>query len=99
MNQTFTGTVISLKNLQTATVEIVTTNLHPKYHVPYKNKKKIRAHYETTEEAIINWLIQYFQENNIKEISLESGELVAIYQDNKTTLLKKVIDKYEFQNI
>ena len=54
MSQTFTGTVISLKNLQTATVEIVSTHLHPKYHVPYKHKKKIRAHYEITEEEIIN---------------------------------------------
>ncbi|MCE8163328.1 MAG: mitochondrial small ribosomal subunit protein uS17m [Candidatus Moeniiplasma glomeromycotorum] len=48
MNQTFTGTIISLKNLQTATVEIVSTHLHPKYHVPYKHKKRIRAHYEQT---------------------------------------------------
>ena len=46
MSQTFTGTVISLKNLQTATVEIVSTHLHPKYHVPYKHKKEIRTHYE-----------------------------------------------------
>ena len=46
MSQTFTGTVISLKNLQTATVEIVSSRLHPKYRVPYKHKKRIRAHYE-----------------------------------------------------
>ncbi|KLL01815.1 MAG: 30S ribosomal protein S17 [Mycoplasmataceae bacterium RC_NB112A] len=46
MTQTFTGTVINLKNLQTATVEIVSSHLHSKYHVPYKQKKKIRAHYE-----------------------------------------------------
>ena len=46
MTQTFTGTVISLKNLKTAKVEVVSTHLHPKYHVPYKYKKKIRAHYE-----------------------------------------------------
>ncbi|MCE8162748.1 MAG: mitochondrial small ribosomal subunit protein uS17m [Candidatus Moeniiplasma glomeromycotorum] len=48
MTQTFTGTVISLKNLQTATIEIVSTYLHPKYHVPCKQKKKIQAHYEQT---------------------------------------------------
>ena len=48
MTQTFTGTVINLRNPKTAAVKMVSTHLHPKYHVPYKQKKKIWAHYEKT---------------------------------------------------
>ena len=46
MSQTFTGTVISLKNAKTATVELIFTKLHPKYHKPIKSKKKLHAHNE-----------------------------------------------------
>ena len=46
MSQTFTGTVIGLKNAKTATVELVFNKLHPKYHKPIKSKKKIQAHNE-----------------------------------------------------
>jgi small subunit ribosomal protein S17 len=46
MSQIFTGTVISLKNAKTATVELVFNKLHPKYHKPIKRKKKIQAHNE-----------------------------------------------------
>ena len=46
MNQVYTGTVISLKNAKSATVELVFTKIHPKYHKPIKRKKKIHAHNE-----------------------------------------------------
>ena len=46
MSQIFTGTVIGLKNLKTATVELVFNKLHPKYHKPIKRKTKIQAHNE-----------------------------------------------------
>jgi small subunit ribosomal protein S17 len=46
MSQIFTGTVIGLKNLKTATVELVSNKLHPRYHKPIKRKKKIQAHNE-----------------------------------------------------
>jgi len=47
MSQTFTGTVIGLKNAKTVAVELVSTKLHPKYHKPVKRKKKIQAHNES----------------------------------------------------
>jgi len=46
MNQVYTGTVVSLKNTKSATVELVFTKIHPKYHKPIKRKKKIQAHNE-----------------------------------------------------
>jgi len=46
MNQVYTGTVISLKNAKSATVELVSTTIHPKYHKPIKRKNKIQAHNE-----------------------------------------------------
>ena len=46
MSQTFTGTVIGLKSAKTATIELVSTKLHPKYHKPIKRRKKIQAHNE-----------------------------------------------------
>ena len=46
MSQIFTGTVIGLKNLKTATVELVFNKLHSKYHKPIKRKKKIQVHNE-----------------------------------------------------
>lgn len=49
MSQTFTGTVIGLKSAKTATVELVSTKLHPKYHKPIKRKKKLQAHNEEYE--------------------------------------------------
>ncbi|CAJ0855857.1 17293_t:CDS:2 [Entrophospora sp. SA101] len=45
----FTGTVISLKNAKTATVELIFNKLHPKYHKPIKSKKKVQAHNEEYE--------------------------------------------------
>lgn len=46
MSQVFVGTVIGLKNAKTATVELVFTKLHPRYHKQIKRKKKIQAHNE-----------------------------------------------------
>jgi len=46
MNQVYTGTVISLKNAKSATVELVFTFIHPRYHKPIKRRKKIQAHNE-----------------------------------------------------
>jgi len=46
MNQVFTGKVISLKNAKSATVELIFTGIHPKYHKPIKRKKKVQAHNE-----------------------------------------------------
>jgi len=46
MNQTYTGTVIGLKNAKTATVQLTFTTIHPKYHKPIKRNKKIQAHNE-----------------------------------------------------
>jgi len=46
MNQVYTGTVVSLKNTKSATVELVFTKIHPKYHKPIKRRKKIQAHNE-----------------------------------------------------
>jgi small subunit ribosomal protein S17 len=46
MSQTYTGTVIGLKNAKTAAVELVFTKMHPKYHKPIKRKKKVQAHNE-----------------------------------------------------
>jgi small subunit ribosomal protein S17 len=44
MSQTFTGTVIGLKSVKTATVEVVSTEIHPRYHKPISRRKKIQAH-------------------------------------------------------
>lgn len=52
MSQVFTGTVVSLKNKKTATVELVFDKLHPKYHKPIKRKKKIHAHNEEYELSL-----------------------------------------------
>lgn len=49
MNQVFTGTVIELKNLKTATVELVSIKIHPKYFKPQKIVKTKKVHYEETE--------------------------------------------------
>jgi len=46
MNQVYTGTVVSLKNAKSATVELVFTKIHPKYHKPVKQKTIIQAHNE-----------------------------------------------------
>jgi len=46
MSQTYTGTVIGLKNAKTATVQLTFTTIHSKYHKPIKRKKKIQAHNE-----------------------------------------------------
>lgn len=46
MNQVYTGTVIGLKNAKSATVELLTTKIHPKYHKLIKSHKKIQAHNE-----------------------------------------------------
>jgi len=49
MSQKFTGTVIGLKSAKTATVELISVRLHPKYHKPEKIKTKKLAHYEVEE--------------------------------------------------
>ncbi|CAI2190785.1 6717_t:CDS:2 [Funneliformis geosporum] len=49
MNQVFTGTVIELKNPKTATVELVSIKIHPKYFKPQKIVKTKKVHYEETE--------------------------------------------------
>ena len=49
MSQIYTGTVISLKNAKTATIELTFTKLHPKYHKPKKIKTEKKAHYEAKE--------------------------------------------------
>ena len=49
MSQKFTGTVILLKNAKTVTVELSSTELHPKYHKQEKIKTKKKAHYEAEE--------------------------------------------------
>ena len=46
MSQKYVGKVIGLKNAKTATVELVFTKLHPKYHKPIKRKKKVQVHNE-----------------------------------------------------
>jgi len=46
MSQTYKGKVISLKSSKTAKVELVFTEIHPKYHKPVKRKKMILAHNE-----------------------------------------------------
>ena len=99
MNQVFTGTVIRLKNPKTATVELVSIKIHPKYLKPQRTIKPKKVHYEVTETQIINWLTQYFQENQVKEISLKDRELVVNYDDGETSLLGKVIKKHELWNV
>ena len=49
MSQRFTGTVISLKNPKTATVELVSIGIHPKYRKPQKITKTKKVHYEETQ--------------------------------------------------
>ena len=49
MSQVFTGTVIRLKNAKTATVKLVSTKIHRKYHKPQKIKKTKQVHYEEAE--------------------------------------------------
>jgi len=52
MVQRFTGTVISLNNPKTASVELFTIKLHPKYHKPQKITKTKKVHYEETQFAL-----------------------------------------------
>ena len=52
MNQKFTGTVIRLKNPKTATVELVSIRIHPKYRKPQKIIKTKQVHYEETEFSL-----------------------------------------------
>jgi len=47
MSQKYIGKVVGLKSAKTATVELVFTKLHPKYHKPIKRKKKIQVHNES----------------------------------------------------
>ena len=99
MSQKFTGTVIRLKNPKTATVELVSTRIHPKYFAQRKFKRTKQVHYEVSGEEINNWLIKYFQEKEVKEISLENNKLVVVYNNNETAPLEKIIEGYELQNI
>ena len=54
MNQKFTGKVIKLGSPKTATVELTSIKIHPKYHKPQKIRKRKKVHYEVTETEIIN---------------------------------------------
>lgn len=99
MNQVFTGTVIKLRSPKTATIELTFVKIHPIYHKPQNIVTTKEAHYEVTEKEIINWLTQYFQENNIKEINLKNSELVVIYDNNEIASLGKIIKEYELWNI
>jgi small subunit ribosomal protein S17 len=44
MSQIYVGTVIGLKNAKTARVEIVSTEIHSKYHKQIKRRKKLQVH-------------------------------------------------------
>lgn len=46
MKKELLGEVLRLKNSKTATVQINTLKIHPKYLKPIKKTKKIQAHYE-----------------------------------------------------
>ena len=50
MTQIYTGTIIALKNVATATVEVVFNKIHPKYLKPFKRKRKFQVHYKTSGE-------------------------------------------------
>jgi len=52
MSQKFTGTVIGLKSAKTATVELISVRLHPKYHKPEEIKTKKQAHYKVEEFSL-----------------------------------------------
>lgn len=54
MNQVFTGTIIKLKSPKTATIELTSIRIHPKYHKPQKIVTTKKVHYEVTEKEIIN---------------------------------------------
>ncbi|MCE8168032.1 MAG: hypothetical protein I3275_05425 [Candidatus Moeniiplasma glomeromycotorum] len=99
MNQRFTGIVIKLPNLKTATVKLTSIKIHPKYHKPQKITKVKKAHYEITEEEIINWLVQFFQKSSIREISLKNEELVIENNDKKVARLEEMVSKQELYNI
>ena len=49
MSQIFVGTVIKLSVPKTATVELTSIRIHPKYHKPQKITTTKKAHYEETE--------------------------------------------------
>jgi len=49
MSQVLTGTVIELKNLKTATVELVSIEIHSKYYKPQKIVTTKKVHYEEAE--------------------------------------------------
>ena len=46
MNQIYSGTVISQKNVKTASVELVSNYRHPRYKKVIKRKKKVQVHNE-----------------------------------------------------
>jgi|tagenome__1003787_1003787.scaffolds.fasta_scaffold9850734_1 small subunit ribosomal protein S17 len=46
MSQKFIGTVIKLRALKTATVELTSIKIHPKYHKPQKIVRSKEVHYE-----------------------------------------------------
>jgi small subunit ribosomal protein S17 len=55
MNQKFTGTIIRYQKpnanqkIKTATVEVISTKLHPRYHKPIKTKNTYQVHNEEYE--------------------------------------------------
>jgi len=46
MSQKYVGEVVGLKSTKTATIELTSIKLHPKYHKPVRTRKKIQAHNE-----------------------------------------------------
>jgi small subunit ribosomal protein S17 len=47
MSQKYIGRVVGLKSAKTATVELVFTKLHPKYHKPIRRKRNFQVHNES----------------------------------------------------
>jgi small subunit ribosomal protein S17 len=47
MSQKYIGKVVGLKSAKTATVELIFTKLHPKYHKPIRRKKNFQVHNES----------------------------------------------------
>ena len=49
MNQKYIGRVVGLKSAKTATVELVSIEIHSKYHKPQKIVTTKKVHYEEAE--------------------------------------------------
>ena len=49
MSQKYIGEVVGLKSAKTATVKLVSIEIHPKYHKPQKIVTTKKVHYEEAE--------------------------------------------------